>query len=66
MFVSPPWGGIYSNDAERRQPFEEGVEAYHEVVAAYAECGYRLEEVPTLAVCARVDFILEQSVGDVG
>ena len=61
VFVTPPWGEIYRNDAERKQDFAEAVATYEVVTASYREAGYALVEIPKLPVEERVDFILAQT-----
>jgi len=62
VFVSSPWEEIYRRDEERIHSFEEGV-AYHEAeLAAYAECGYSLLEIPRGSVEARATFVIAQAL----
>ena len=65
VFVSPPWEEIYTTDAERMHSFEEGV-AYHRAeLAAYAECGYSLLEIPRGSVAARATFVISHALSRV-
>lgn len=42
VFILPPWESIYTNDAERDQPFAEAVDIHTRVVRWYQSCGYAL------------------------
>jgi predicted ATPase len=53
VFILPPWEAIYVNDAERDQPFAEGVAVHGRLVQWYRACGYVLCEVPRLPVAQR-------------
>ncbi|MBG0776286.1 MAG: AAA family ATPase [Desulfovibrionaceae bacterium] len=57
--ILPPWKEIFSNDAERRQDFEEAVATHAAMAESYARFGYELVEVPKCPVRLRVEFILE-------
>ncbi|MBT4917455.1 AAA family ATPase [Candidatus Peregrinibacteria bacterium] len=58
VFVTPPWEDIYQNDEERKQSFQEAIETYDQIVAAYREYGYETVDLPKVSVEDRVDFIL--------
>lgn len=58
VFILPPWTEIYQTDKERKQSFREAVDTYEMMKKIYAECGYRLIEVPKLENKKRIDFIL--------
>jgi predicted ATPase len=60
VFIFPPWEAIFANDEERKQDFCEAIRTYQAMVAAYAQYGYELIEVPTMSIEQRVDFILER------
>jgi predicted ATPase len=57
-FVLPPWGAIYTTDAERDQSFAEAQDVHLKVVTWYRACGYELHEVPRLPVQARAEHVL--------
>jgi len=59
VFVAPPWPAIFVQDAERRQTLEEAERTCRSVAAAYADCGYRLVDLPLAPVEARMRFVLE-------
>ncbi len=60
VFVTPPWEEIYRNDEERKQSFQEAIETYNQIVAAYQEYGYETVDLPKVSVEQRVEFILER------
>ena len=65
VFVSPPWEAIYITDPKRKHSFEDGV-AYHRAeIAAYAECGYSLLEIPRGSVAARATFVISHALSRV-
>jgi len=65
VLFAPPWAEIYTTDEERMHSFEEGV-AYHRAeLAAYAECGYSLLEIPRGSVEARATFVISQALARV-
>ena len=57
VFVTPPWEEIYRTDNERRKNFDEAVDEYHALVAAYRALTYEVIEVPRTSVAARADFL---------
>lgn len=57
VFVTPPWREIYRTDNERRKSFDEAVDEYHAVVAAYRAVSYEIIELPRTSVAERVDFL---------
>jgi predicted ATPase len=59
VFIAPPWQEIFEPDCERKQDFDEAVRTYQSMVAAYAEYGYELVEIPCVSVEERVRFIRE-------
>lgn len=65
VFVSPPWEAIYTTDAERTHSFEEGVVYHRAELAAYAECGYSLLEIPRGSVEARATFVISHALSRV-
>jgi predicted ATPase len=58
VFVLPPWEAIFVNDAERDQPFAHALDVHAKIVRWYGRCGYRIDEVPRLAVSQRADHVL--------
>ena len=60
VFVAPPWPDIFTQDAERKQGFEEAVATHDALVATYAGCGYELVTLPRLSVAERVRFVLDR------
>lgn len=58
VFVFPPWRAIYRTDSERKHGFEKADEDYEANIAAYLSFGYRLVEVPRVAVADRVRFVI--------
>ena len=58
VFILPPLESIYTNDAERDQPFAEAVDIHARVVGWYQSCGYALCEVPRLPAPQRADHVL--------
>lgn len=63
VFLAPPWEKIYRTDNERRQDFTEAIRTFHLMSAVYAECGYRIVELPRCDVRRRADFVMEQMGG---
>jgi len=59
VFVAPPWPELFRRDAERRHGFDEALAEYGPLTATYRALGYRLVELPKVAVAARADFVLE-------
>ena len=57
VFLAPHWPEIYRNDAERRQDPETARRTCEAMVAAYADCGYRIVELPCAPVEVRAEFI---------
>lgn len=57
VFVAPPWPGIFSQDDERKQTFEEAVRTFESVTDTYAELGYELALLPLASVEERMRFI---------
>ena len=60
VFIAPPWQEIFTQDAERKQTFEEAVRTYESLAATYREHGYDLIELPRAPVPERVRFVLEK------
>lgn len=58
VFIAPPWEGIYANDLERKESFEEACEIHLHLTRVYTHLGYNLIEIPKLSITERVSFIL--------
>lgn len=59
VFIAPPWQDIFSQDAERKQTFEEAVATYNALAAVYTQLGYELLTLPLASVEERVTFVLQ-------
>ena len=57
VFIAPPWEGIYMNDQERWQSFEEASGLYDAIRYVYQKLNYELVELPLKSVSKRVEFI---------
>jgi predicted ATPase len=62
VFVSPPWPEIYTTDSERKHSFEEGVAGHLAEIAAYADCGYSLLDIPRGSIEERAAFVLGEAL----
>ena len=60
VFIAPPWSENFAQDQERRQDFAEAERTYAAMVETYTRLGYRLIELPRVAVAERVRFVVEQ------
>ncbi|EKY3117991.1 ATP-binding protein [Cronobacter turicensis] len=61
VFIAPPWKAIFTQDAERRQDFEEAVRTCEVMKRVYTRYGYQLAELPFTTPQARADWILAQT-----
>lgn len=61
VFIAPPWPGIFTQDAERRQTIAEAESTHAEMVETYSSLGYELVPLPRAPVEERVRFILVES-----
>lgn len=59
VLLAPPWAGIFEQDEDRGQDFDEAVATAQAVEQAYAEAGYDLLPLPLAPVAERVDFVLD-------
>ena len=59
VFTPPPWPEIYTQDAERRQTFEDCLATHEAISRRLLELGYQPMTVPRGSVEARAAFILE-------
>jgi predicted ATPase len=57
VLVAPPWKSIYVCDAERKQDWAEAVRTYDAMVASYHHYGYRMVEIPRMALKDRAAFV---------
>jgi predicted ATPase len=62
VFVAPPWPEIFTQDAERKQTFEEAQRTFEAVSGAYRDFGYELIALPCVSVEQRLRFVL-QTIG---
>jgi predicted ATPase len=58
VFVTPPWGQIYTNDPIRTETFEEAVKIHQCITQAYEENGYELIDLPLTTPDQRIAFII--------
>ena len=61
VFMTPAWPALFSTDAERRHSFEEAAAEYRHLRKTYLSLGFRLIDLPCVAVTERADFIEDQS-----
>lgn len=59
VFITPVWAEIYTTDNVRKESFEQAVAIHECVLKTYSEMGYRLIELPKVAVEKRAAFILK-------
>lgn len=59
VFILPPWEGIYVNDSERWQTFEEATSLYRAIKETYEELGFELIELPAISVSGRAKFVAD-------
>ncbi|ACR29832.1 AAA family ATPase [Burkholderia glumae] len=64
VFLAPPWPEIYVRDAERKQDYAEAVRTAEVMSRVYRALGYRLVELPCVAVEARCRFVLDTLAAD--
>jgi predicted ATPase len=57
VFIAPPWAGIFTQDAERKQDFAEAEATYRSLVEAYTELEYELIELPCVPIAERARFV---------
>jgi predicted ATPase len=58
VFVAPPWPEIFTQDAERRQSFEEARATYEVMMETYSLLSYELIQLPFAPVDRRAQFVL--------
>src|SRR3546814_8943581 len=59
VFIAPWWEDIFTTDAERKQTPDEARATFAVMVETYRDYGYRLVELPRVAVADRVAFVRE-------
>lgn len=62
VFIAPPWRGIFTQDAERKQDFAEAERTYAVMAEIYPRYGYGLVELPRASVSERVAFVLDHGL----
>jgi predicted ATPase len=63
VFVPPPWEEIYTQDAERKQTFEDCLAVHAAILRQLLELGYQAIEVPRGAPAERAAFVLRMAKG---
>lgn len=58
VFVAPPWLQIFSQDAERKQSFEEARATCDAMIEIYSTFGYELITLPLGSLEQRVQFVV--------
>jgi len=58
VFMTPPWQGIYVNDADRRHGFDEAVTEYDRLARDYPRLGYKTIILPKVAAAERANLVL--------
>ncbi|WP_207531674.1 AAA family ATPase [Desertivirga arenae] len=58
VFILPPWEGIYVNDTERWQTFEEASQLYQSIKETYEELGFELIELPSASIKERAELVV--------
>jgi len=59
-FILPPWESIFVQDAERDQTFADTLRVDQSLRRWYAQCGFRLIEVPKATMGERAAFVLRE------
>ena len=57
VFLAPPWEAIFSQDAERKQDFDEALRTFKAMEETYRGLGYEIALLPKSTVQERVNFI---------
>jgi predicted ATPase len=60
VFIAPPWSGIYTTDAERRQDYSEAKRTYEVLAQAYRDAGYMVVALPLAGVNRRAEFLRDR------
>ncbi len=58
VFVTPPWGEIFSQDSKRKHSFEDAVSEYNRLLKFYAKSGYHVVEIPKTDTKTRLQFLI--------
>ena len=58
VFLLPPWEEIYEQDNERYESFEQAKQIYWYLVGGYQKYSYEIDEVPSVSIESRTDYIL--------
>lgn len=58
VFILPPWQEIYVNDSERDHTFDHCQRVHDGLTRWYADCGYRVREVPRESPQVRAEYVL--------
>jgi predicted ATPase len=58
VFIAPPWREIFTQDAERKQTFDEAVLTCESLARTYERHGYELVTLPLVSVAERAEFVL--------
>lgn len=58
VFIAPPWAEIFTQDAERKQTYDEAVRTHQALARTYQDLGYELLQLPLVSVDDRVRFVL--------
>jgi predicted ATPase len=58
VFIAPPWPEIFTQDAERKQSFDEAVRTCEALARTYRNHGYELMTLPQASVDERARFVL--------
>lgn len=59
VFVLPPWQAIYTNDDDRKMPYDAAEKFGESLRTIYQNNNYHIVEVPCCNVTARTQFILD-------
>lgn len=60
VFIAPPWAEIFTQDAERKQTFDEAVRTYEALARTYESLDYELVKLPQAPVSERAEFVLSR------
>lgn len=57
VFFAPPWPEIYQRDVQRQHVFDDAIEEYVRLTAAYPKLGYEIVLLPKTSADERADFV---------
>lgn len=60
VFLAPPWQEIFTQDAERKQEFDEAERTFDAMYKTYTALGYEIALLPKTSVEERVQFVRER------